>query len=134
MKKLLLVSLLMVLSGCTIIDAYLMTHYDPNEYKLITEIRASAQMYKTQCDNFETSKLNSAKLAANTQLFALYSEHIPRNDDLISASKDLHTLAQGLADQYIKSEKVSPAFCKVKYNSIETSADKMQTVIARRPR
>jgi hypothetical protein len=121
------------LSGCAVVDAYLMTHYDPNEYKTITEIRAEAQQFKNQCDDAVASQTNAVKVATDTQYFVLYSEHIPRNDNMIAASKDLHDIAQGLADQYSKA-KVSPAFCKIKFTSIETSADRMQTVIAGRPR
>jgi len=121
------------LSGCALVDAYLMTHYDPNEYKTITEIRAKAQQFKNQCDDAIISQINAVKVATDTQYFVLYSEHIPRNDNMIAASKDLHDIAQGLADQYSKA-KVSPAFCKIKFTSIETSADRMQTVIAGRPR
>ena len=133
MKKLLLIPLLL-LSGCTLLDAYLMTHYDPNEYKLITDIRAEAQLAKSQCDDPVLSKANAVKVANDTQLFVLYSEHVPRNDDVISASKDLHTIAQGLADQYAKFDKVSPGFCKIKFTSVETNANKMQATVAGRPR
>jgi len=133
MKKLLLLPLVF-LSGCTLLDAYLMTHYDPNEYKLITDIRAEAQLAKSQCDDPVLSKANAVKVANDTQLFVLYSEHVPRNEQVISASKDLHTIAQGLADQYAKFDKVSPGFCKIKFTSIESNADKMQTTIAGRPR
>jgi len=133
MKKLLLLPL-MLLSGCTVIDAYLMTHYDPNEYKLITDIRAEAQLAKSQCDDPAASKANAVKVANDTQLFVLYSEHVPRNEQVISASKDLHTIAQGLADQYAKFDKVSPGFCKIKFTSVESNADTMQTIIGKRPR
>ena len=133
MKKLLLLPL-MLLSGCTVIDAYLMTHYDPNEYKLITDICAEAQLAKAQCDDPAASKANAVKVANDTQLFVLYSEHVPRNEQVISASKDLHTIAQGLADQYAKFDKVSPGFCKIKFTSVESNADTMQTIIGKRPR
>ena len=123
-----------MLSGCALVDAYLMTHYDPNEYKLITEIRAEAQIYKSQCDDAIVSKANATKLVNDTQLFVLYSEHVPRNDDVIRASKDLHIIAHGLSDQYSKTDKVSSGFCKIKFTSIETSAAKMQQVIGKRPR
>jgi hypothetical protein len=133
MKKLILVLPALALSGCALLDAYLMTHYDPNEYKTITEIRAEAQVFKNQCDDTVISQTNAVKLAQDTQYFVLYSEHIPKNDNMISASKDLHSIAQGLADQYAKT-KVSPAFCKIKFTTVETSADRMQTVISGRPR
>jgi hypothetical protein len=134
MKKIFLACVVLMLSGCALLDAYLMTHYDPNEYKIITDIRADAQSFKAQCDDPVASKANAVKLAHETQLFALYSEHIPRNELLISASKDLNTIAQGLADQYAKTDKVSIGFCKIKFTSVETNADKMQAIIAKRPR
>ena len=134
MKKLVLLLSMFVLSGCSVLDAYLLTHYDPNEYQLITAIRADAQQFKTTCSDAELSRTNSAKLAKDTQMFVLYSEHVPRNNDVISASKSLHTIAQGLSDQYQKSDRVSPTFCKIKFESVETSADKMQKTIGARPR
>lgn len=134
MKKLLLVPLLLALHGCALIDAYLMAGYDPNEYQIITGIRLHSQKSKAQCDDATASKLNANKAEDGTQMFVLYSEHIPRNKDLIDASKNLHDIAKGLSDQYNKTDKVGPAFCKIKFQSIETSADKIQGVVARRPR
>jgi hypothetical protein len=135
MKKLLIATIVMLsLSGCSLLDAYLMTHYDPNEYKLITDVRSQALTYKNDCDDQTASKANANKIAYDTQLFAMYSEYIPRNKELVGSSKDLHAIARGLADQYNKSDKVSPAFCKIKFDTLEKSANKMQTVIAGRPR
>jgi hypothetical protein len=134
MKKLLVSLAVLSLSGCALVDAYLMTKYDPNEYTLITSIRAEAQQFKTQCDDPVVSRANATKLSTDTQLFVLYSEHIPRNKDLISAGQSLNAIAKGLSDQYAKADKVSTAFCKIKFESVETSADKIQGVVAGRPR
>jgi len=134
MKKLLLAVAVSMLSGCALIDAYLMTKYDPIEYKQIAEIRAEAQLYKTQCSNELLSATNAQKLAYDTNVFALYSEHVPRNENVIKASSELNKIAQGLAEQYQKSDKVSPMFCKIKFESVEKSADSMQKVIGARPR
>jgi hypothetical protein len=133
MKKLILL-LPIVLSGCALVDAYLMTKYDPNEYKLITDIRAEAQQFKTQCDDVESSKANSKKLAFDTQTFKLYSEHVPRNSEVQKSSEELHLMARGLVDQYAKSEKVNSAFCKIKFENVEKSANKIQSIIGSRPR
>lgn len=134
MKKFLLIPLVLALSGCALIDAYLMTKYDPNEYQLITSVRLQAQQAKEQCSDAAVSKANAVRTTTDTQMFMLYSEHIPRNKDMIDASKNLYDIAKGLNDQYVKSDKVSPAFCRIKFQNIETSADKIQTVIAGRPR
>ena len=132
MKRLILLTLLL-LNGCALVDAYRMTKYDPNEYRMITEIRYSAQQAKTQCNNTTLSQNNSINLSTQTHIFVLYSEHVPSNDRVIAAANELDAIAQGLSNQYTKAT-VSTAFCRIKFENIETSADYMQKVIGARPR
>jgi hypothetical protein len=133
MRKLLLLSIFL-LNGCTLIDAYMMTHYDPNEYNLITTIRADAGQFKTKCNDTVASKANAEMIAYETNKFKLYSENIPKNDDNYKASIALNEIAQGLVDRYNKPEPVSTVFCQLKFGGIENSASLMQHVIGKRPR
>jgi len=133
MRKL-LIALVLVLPGCTLIDAYLMAGFDPNEYMLITEIRTTAETSKALCDDATVSKRNAAAIASKTHLFERYSEEIPRNDNGIKAAKSLNEIAQGLAVRYNSPEPVSPVFCKLKFGGIENGAKVMQHVIGNRPR
>ena len=133
MKKILTLLLFSSLSGCTLIESYFLAKFDPNEYKIITEIRTDAGKSKTQCDNAERSKINAELISDKTVLFANYSQHIKYNTDTVSASKSLDEIAQGLRDRYSKGS-VSVAFCKIKFESIEHSAETMQTVIGNKPR
>jgi hypothetical protein len=134
MKKLLLICAVVVLSGCsTLLDSYLMT-YDTNEYRIISEIRADAQGYKTSCANELISTTNSVALADKTRLFVVFSEHLPHNQPVIKASIELDKIAQGLKTQYTNGSKVSPMFCKIKFESIEHSAEAMQKIIGAKPR
>ena len=134
MRKLLLMLLVSVLPGCTLIDAYLMAGFDPNEYLLITQIRTDAEAAKAQCDNVVASKSNAQAIAGKTQLFERYSEEIPRNDNGVSAAKSLNEIAQGLATRYAGTQPVSPVFCKLKFEGIESSAKVIQHVVGNRPR
>lgn len=137
MKKIILCGLLFLLTGCAsvnnVVDAYLMTKFDPNEYKLITTVRFNAQKFKLQCDNAVASKSNATKIADDSLLYVLYNQYIPRNKELNLASQNLLGMANGLSDQYNKGP-VSPAFCKVKFQNIETLAEKIQSAVAGRPR
>jgi hypothetical protein len=133
MKKLLL-SLLLVLPGCTLVEAYFMAGFDPNEYKLITEIRTDAENAQKSCDNAGISRTNANALASKTQLFERYSEEIPRNENGVSAAKSLNEIAQGLAVRYDGKSTVSPVFCKLKFDSVESSAKLIQHVTGKRPR
>jgi hypothetical protein len=132
MKLPILLSVLL-LNSCALYDAYTMTKYDPNEYKLITEIRSDAQQAKTNCSDSDTSKINAVNLSSKTHMFVLYSEHVPKNKDVIAAGTELDAIAQGLSNQYTKAT-VSAAFCRIKFENIEKSADYMQKVIGARPR
>jgi len=46
----------------------------------------------------------------------------------------LNEIAQGLVTQYNISNKVSPIFCKLKFEGIEHSANTIQHVLGGRPR
>jgi len=133
-KLLLLVGLMALLPGCTLIDAYFMAGFDPNEYILITQIRTEAEAAKARCNDVMASRSNAQAIAGRTQLFERYSEEIPRNNNGVSAAKSLNEIAQGLATRYNGTQPVSPVFCKLKFEGIESSAKVMQHVIGNRPR
>lgn len=133
MKKLIAIVSVALLSGCAVLDAYLMT-YDANEYKIITEIRADAQNYKASCANEMLSSANSVAIADKTNLFMLYSQYQPHNEPVQKASVELNKIAQGVKDQYTKGTKVSPVFCKLKFDNIEKSAETIQKTVGNKPR
>jgi len=133
MKRLLLICLVF-LSGCTVLDAYLLTHYDPNEYAQINSIRSQANLYKSDCNDFVKSQINAASISKSTQEFEFYSQHIPRNDDGYNIAKNINEMAQGLKKQYDTNPKVSAVFCKFKFEGIERSAEIAQKTIGARPR
>lgn len=133
MKKFVLVSAVALLSGCTLLDAYLMK-YDPNEYQQISDIRTTASIAKTQCDNPLMSISNATVISNKTLAFVQFTQYLPHNDKVKSASIELDKMAQGLKEQYIKSDKVSPMFCKLKFSGIETSAETIQRVVGDKPR
>jgi hypothetical protein len=133
MKRLIVLAVLL-LNGCAVYDAYFMTGYDSNEYRIITEIRVDASIYKTACDNKPMSEVNATQLAYKTELFEKYSEQIPNNNNGYSASKSLNEIAQGLVARYRSDPNVPALFCRLKFANVEHSAEVIQHVIARRPR
>ena len=132
--KRLIILLVPLFTACTLVDAYLMTKYDANEYKLAVEIRSDASRYKTECNDAMLSRANAQAIAQKTQLFEHYSEHIPRNDNGASASRNLNEIAQGLVKRYNSGGPVSTTFCRLKFEGIEIGAVTVQSVLAKRPR
>lgn len=133
MKKILLIGLVALLPGCALMDSYLMK-YDTNEYRVISEIRAEAHAYKSECNNPLMSSPNATAMADKTQFFVFYAQYIPHNEPVKRASVELNKIAQGLKDQYARGDRVSPMFCKIKFESIERSAETMQKIIGDKPR
>ena len=129
----LIVLLLPLLSSCTVIDAITMTGFDPNEYRIITEIRVDANHYKDACANPLIAQTNAVAISNKTDLFEIYSEQIPGNDDGYKAAKNLNEIAQGLTRRY-DMPPVPALFCKLKYSSIENSAKVIQHTLGNRPR
>lgn len=134
MKTLLTVVALSLLSGCAAVDAVLMTKFDPNEYKIITEIRLDSEKFVGQCDDQTASKSNANRMADETRMFELYSADLPRNGEGVKAATALNEIAQGLAKRYNDGETVSPLFCRLKFQGLQNSADVIRHVLANRPR
>lgn len=133
MKKIILIITTSFLGGCTLADALLMK-YDPNEYLLISNIRSTAYMSKFTCNDQKQSKERAISIANKTLAFRQFVEYLPHNNKVISSSKDLDEIAQSLKNQYEKSNNVSNTFCKIKFQSIETSAENMQKAIGDKPK
>jgi hypothetical protein len=133
MKNLLAALTVISLAGCAVVDAFLMK-FDPVEFQQISDIRTTAYLAKNACDTVQDARSQSVIIANKTLTFKNYVQYTPHNDKVIAASIDLDKIAQGLRDQYAKTDRVSTAFCKIKFTSIETSAEAMQKIIGDKPR
>ena len=135
MKKVLL-TLAILLSGCATIndaiDAYLMK-YDNNEYKLITEVRTKAGSAKNNCADTTESKRIAKELLYTSTFLMHYAEHLPHNKPIQQATVELNDMVKGLSDKY-DGGAVSPVFCKIKFTSIEESANRMQQSEGKKPK
>ena len=134
MKKLLIIiGLSILLPSCALVDAYLMTKYDPNEYKLATDIRTQASFAKELCNYPLISKTNAENIVFLTTTLKNYAEQLPHNKPMQESSIQLNDIAQGLKNQY-NSEKVSEVFCRIKFKSIEDNSIKMQQIEGSKPK
>lgn len=134
MKNLIVGTLLILLSGCAMVDAYFMAGFDPNEYLLVDDVRSTAQVSVNQCENREqmNSIVNSMYLTA-TKL-KNYAQFIPHNEKTIPLAESLYDEVYKLQTRYQSPEKIGKAYCKMKLNIIEKSAETIQEVLGSKPR
>lgn len=133
MKKLEILLLLVMLSGCSLMEAYLMK-YDTNEYQYITEIRTMSQLGLAKCENYDETKRRAEDLYVRSMTFVNFAQYLPYNSSTQKASNELNSMIQGFHEQYQKNDKVSPLFCKLKLGNIISSAESMQKTIGAKPR
>ena len=133
MRRLFIIITVILLSGCSLLDAYLMK-YDVNEYLLISELRTLAQISSDRCSSQESGEALSKELEFKSALFSNYAQHLPYNNAVKNASLELNKIVIDLRNIYKTGNKVSPVFCKVKLKTITDSAEVMQKTIGAKPR
>ena len=134
MKKLIPLTFVVLLSGCTLLDAYFMAKYDTTEYALVNEIKTKAQVAEENCGNHLLVVTQVNELYIKALEFKNFTTHIPRNKDTDNMSTKLLTLTKDTRDYFNKAEKISPIFCKAKLQQIVKSADTIQHVLGSKPR
>lgn len=125
MKKLLIALILTQLSGCALWDIYNMSHFDNNEYALITKVRTISQSTKT-CD-----EVSIKNLYFTTMELKNYSQYVGgNNEQSIKMNEDLMKLVTELYD---REQPILSFYCKAKLNIIEKSAERIQQVTGNKP-
>ena len=135
MKKL-IASLIIVssLSGCALIDAYLMAGYDTTEYALVNKIKTQAELSIDDCKDAVKSKQNADNLYVTAVELKNFATSIPRNEDTAKLAGNLVELTKQGKELYAKNSNVSETFCKLKLQQIGRSAEVAQKVIGKKPR
>ena len=122
------------LSGCALIDAYLMAGYDTTEYALVNRIKTQAELSIDDCKDTLKSKQNADNLYVTAVELKNFATNIPRNEDTAKLAGNLVELTKQGKEQYVKNPNVSETFCKLKLQQIGRSAEVAQKVIGKKPR
>jgi len=133
MKKLLVLSLLVLLNGCAIVDIYRMARFDNNEYLLANNIRTTASIGVEKCGSPEVVPVVDSLWSKSLEL-KNYSASIPHNEEAAKMTAELADIVKGLSEKYDSLEPVSPSYCNLKFKSIEKNATTIQTAIGAKPR
>lgn len=131
MKK--LIPLIFLLSGCAAYDTYFKAAYDNQEYEHIVEIRLLAKQGAAECGNPYKAGIIASKLLNKAELFEIYEQHRPKNNLEYDAAIKLREIVEGLNKRYQEGS-VRYFYCKAKFESIDSSAGVIQSVIGNRPK
>jgi hypothetical protein len=133
MKKLALVTLVLLLNGCAVIDAYRMARFDNNEYMIVNQIHTQAQLGAVKCGTKDVVPYVDDVYNKSVEL-KNYSSGIARNEEAVTMAENLLAITKGLKDRYDAKEETSQKFCEMKFGMIENGTKMMQSTIGAKPR
>ena len=139
MRKLALALSIVLLTGCatiqqsTLYRAWNMPKFDNNEYSQINSIRTNAYLGAAKCGTPEVVAVVDTLYYKSIE-FKNYSASIPHNEETVKMSGELAEIIKGLNARYHGKEPVSPAYCTLKFGTIEKNAVTIQNVIGSKPR
>jgi hypothetical protein len=139
MRKLALALALVLLTGCatikqtTLYRAWNMAKFDNNEYSQINSIRTTANLGAAKCGTAEVVPVVENLWYKSVEL-KNYSASIPHNEETVKMTAELVEIVKGLNVRYHEKDPVSPAYCTLKFGTIEKNAVTIQNVIGAKPR
>jgi hypothetical protein len=134
MKKLAILSLVILLNGCALIDVYRMAKWDNNEYMLANQIHTQAQLGVGNCNNKKAVLPYVDDMYNKSVELKNYSAGIDRNTEAVRMTTELLAITKGLKDRYYSGDEVSQKFCELKFGNIEGSTDIIQKALGAKPR
>jgi len=134
MKKIILAISISLLSGCAVIDSYLMAKYDTNEYSAIATIRSQSEVAQAECDDRKRTEQNIDQVYKSSVFFKNFTQLRVRNEETAAIAYNIYLLSDQLKKHYEKNEAVSPTYCKLKFQQLEKGAITAQKTIGSKPR
>ena len=133
-KTIATISIVLLLSGCTVLDSLRLAKFDTNEYGSVVDLRSYAQVVTPFCDEqvFDYDLVMQLHMLS-TSMFN-YAQFLPNNDDTVEMVKALHEIVQQFKAKYDTQEYVSNNYCRLKLQQIERSARRIQETIGSKNR
>jgi len=134
LKLLIASSIVVVLPGCAVWDAYFMAGYDNVEYALVNKVRTFSELAVEDCKDIEKTKSNVEKIHGYAVELKNFTQYIPNNVDANKLGNNLFQITTQTKDYYAKNAIVSESFCKMKLHQINRTAETIQKAIGAKPR
>ena len=133
-KTIAIISVALLLSGCTVLESLKLAKFDTNEYGSVVDLRSYAQVVTPFCDEqvFDYDLVMQLHMLS-TSMFN-YAQFLPNNDDTIEMVKALHEIVQQFKTKYDTQGFVSNNYCRLKLQQIERSARRIQEAIGSKNR
>jgi hypothetical protein len=119
----------LVTSGANPIDALTMSHFDSNEYGIITKMRTVSQL--VDCGSKDSIKDATNKLWFYSNELQNFTQYVPRNEKSYKMAQGLNDIVKGLHN---KNGDMSKMYCQEKFKVIQDTTENIQQATGKKPR
>lgn len=134
MKKLALLSLVLALNGCAVVDIYRQARWDNNEYALVNDIQTEAELGIDSCADPKAVAPYVDKIYHTSITLKNYTKDVERNQESTKMSGELLAIIKGLKERYSSGDEVSQKYCELKFTTIQTSTTTIKKSLGAKPR
>lgn len=134
MKQVALLSLVVFLNGCAIVDIYRQARWDNNEYALVNEIQTTAELGFDSCVDQKAVAPYVDKMYNTSVTLKNYTKDVERNQESTKMSGELLAIIKGLKERYSSGDEVSQKYCELKFTTIQTSTTTIKKSLGAKPR
>ena len=134
MKKLALLSLVVFLNGCAVVDIYRQARWDNNEYALVNDIQTEAELGIDSCADQKAVVPYVNKMYNTSVALKNYTKDVERNQESTKMSGELLAIIKGLKERYSSGDEVSQRYCELKFTTIQTSTTTIKKSLGAKPR
>ena len=138
MRRILLFLIVPLLVGCGTVqqawESYWLPPFDNREYAYAVELRTMSEFMASQCADTKQSSVNSTEIHRKAQEFHNYARELQNNRDVAAMAASIKEITVTLPERYARSEPVSAAYCRSKYNLISFASTGAQQAMARKKR
>lgn len=138
MKNIIIALSFVFLSGCAVIDRFMIAPFDSNEYALINKLRTLSIQTKPLCGIKNVAPFdvtdNVYVMYDTALLLKNYSQYLPKNEQTYKPISMTYKMVEELKMRYEKQNKVSKTYCELKIQSIIDATESIQQAIGKRPR
>lgn len=138
MRQILLFLFVPLLTGCGTVqqawESYWLPPFDNREYAYAVEIRTMSEFMAAQCQDAKASAENAQVIHRKAQEFNNYARELQNNNDVAAMARSITEITVTLPERYARSEPVSVAYCRSKYNLITLASTGAQQAMARKKR
>ena len=129
MKNILLITAIILISGCSLFGA----RFDNNEYESFVRLHTEITFAAENCNNPDVLRTNIYDIVKEVEFLYTYTKHLPNNNNTFNIVTILRSNIKELDKAYTDGSK-SETYCRAKLSILEQHLERSISTVATKGR